>query len=261
MYEIKDLLEKGSGKDKAVFYCLQYLDRKTLHLPPVVTEEEAEVLESSVTQEQRKEFDKWVGYYHTLTRVAPVFGHTYSEFKGEANRLLSFIQIWEDYTVEEAHLNAIISKLKEKGCNDSVELLHKVVNLLSLDYGRFTRTKDDYVSIDFGTGNFWSIIDAQRRDVETAYSMFKSAVVVLEDWIKKHRCKAIVPDELRRAIENGKEDYALYVAPLYSRTELLKRMRKGEEIPLYEQQRAIFPAYEEIPITEMYSNIIKSKLQ
>lgn len=114
--QIADLIKEGTPKQKAVLVCRDFTDRNTNDLKPLLTKAEAEAIKDSLkTNEERKEFNKWIAVYNTYTRIASTFGLVYAEYKSNANALLIYIRQWEDYSRQESHLNYILDELKDIG--------------------------------------------------------------------------------------------------------------------------------------------------
>ena len=70
--------------------------------------------------------------------------------------------------------------------------------------------------------------------------------MVTEEYTRLTHSSDFRPDIMVDAIKIIKEDYALRVAPRYSRKRLQEKIDGGQRVTSAERLRAIFPYYEEI---------------
>ena len=265
--QITEILKEGTPKQKAVLICRDFIDKETNKLETLLTKEEAEALRDSLTtNEERKEFNKWIAIYNTYCRMAPTFGLMYAEYKANANAMLVYVRQWEDYSRQESHLNYIIDELKDKKNEEGVKSFYEVLEFMTLPFATLGLDKDGYVEVNIGTpeepeGTLYGQILMGRRKVIDYLSTLKAMVIVLEEWTKKMKSKAIMPPILVEAIAQAKEDYALYIAPAYSEHELNKRIERGDVISPFERIKAIFPDYDKIEAPVDCYNAFKDKIE
>ena len=264
--QVTEILKEGTPKQKAVLICRDFTDKNTNRLKPLLTKEEAEALRDSLTtNEEKKEFNKWIAIYNVYTRMAPTLGLAYAEFKASANALLIHVRQWEDYTRQENHLNYILDELIERDDKVGKEIFYDTLKYMSLPFAKIGLDSDGYVQVDIGTpedpeGTLYKLILETREECYYAMGAMKAMIIAVEEWTKKMRSKAIMPPTMEDAIRQGKEDYAIYIAPAYSEHELNKRIERGEAISPFERMRAIYPDYDKVEAPESIYETTKKKL-
>lgn len=264
--QVTEILKEGTPKQKAVLICRDFTDRNTQELKPLLTKEEAEALRDSLTtNEEKKEFNKWIAIYNTYTRIASSFGLMYAEYKATANAMLVYVRQWEDYSRQESHLNYILDELKEKNNEEGVKSFYEMLEYMSLPFAEIGLDEDGYVEVDIGTpekaeGTLYGRILYARTQVIEYLSTLKAMVLAIDEWTDKMRSKAIMPPVMIDAIKVAKSDYALNIAPAYSEHELNKRIERGETISPFERMRAIYPDYDKVEAPESIYETTKKKL-
>lgn len=265
--QITEILKEGTPKQKAVLICRDYTDRNTRKETPLLTKEEAEALRNSLnTDEEKKEFNKWIAIYNTYRRMAPTLGLAYAEYKANANALLVSVRQWEEYTRQENHLNYIIDELKDRKEANGLKIVYEMLEYMSLPFADMELDRDGYVEVNIGTpekpeGTLYGQMLEGRKKVIMHLSLLKAMVVAIDEWTKKMKSKAIMPPILEDAIGQAKIDYAVTIAPAYSEHELNIRIERGERISPYERMRAIYPDYDKVEYTEEEYTLFRNKLE
>lgn len=265
--QVTDILKEGTPKQKAVLICKETADYETNSYKPLLTKEEAEALRDSLkTNEEKREFNKWLAIHNTYTRFASTLGLAYTEYKANANALLVYVRQWEDYSRQENHLNYILDELKEKNNEEGVKSFYETLEFMSLPYAKIGLDEDGYVEIDIGSpenteGTLYGVMVRGRKKVLQHLAVLKALIIAVDEWTKKMRSKAIMPPVMLDALQNGRADYALVIAPAYSEHELNARIARGEEVLPYERIKAIFPDYDKVEVPEDAYNMFKTKIQ
>lgn len=250
--QITEILREGTPKQKAVLICRDFTDKQYQDEKPLLTEEEVKALKDSITtDEERKEFNKWIAIYNTYTRVASSFGLRYTEYKTNANAMLVFLRQWEDYSRQEEHLNYILGELKEKNNEEGVKSFYDMLEYMHLPNAEIGLDEEGYVDINIGSpehqeGTLYGLIQDIRPKVVEYLSSFKAMVLALEEWTEKKKCKAIMPPAFIDGINVCKSDYATFIAPEYSEHLLNARIEMGEIVTPMERLRAVYPDYDKI---------------
>jgi hypothetical protein len=264
--QVADILKGGTPKQKAVLICQNLIDRETRQLKPLLTQEEANAIRKSfLTQEEGREFNKWISVYNTYSAIISHIGLFYAEYKANVNALLVYIQQWEDYCKMENQLNTLIEEFKEKGNEDAIKTIHDSLKYLYLPYAKVKLDKDGYIVISIGapkneTGLLYDYILMGRRKAQQFLMTLKAWVEVVEEWTKRVKGKALMPPPLADLIEQAKGDYAMYVAPAYSEHQYNKRIAKGEKVSLIEKSKAVFPDYEKIEVPTEIHDTLEEKI-
>lgn len=258
--KIQEILSTATPKQKALLVCKQYTDRNTTRRETLLSDEEVIALRGSLkTNEEKKEYNKWINVYNVYNDLTPLLGLVFKEYQTEAERLLGYLRMWEVYEQEENHIITIYEKLKETGDKEVAEAF-----FTSLSHFHFIDAKlvisetDGYPEIDVDS-LYWKIQE-QAKNVSNTYIMAKAIVVVLEEYTKKTRSKDFRPDVMITAVERIKEDYAMNVAPRYSRKLLQEKIDKGMRITEGEQKRAVYPSYDELQPSEADLDLFRERL-
>lgn len=258
--KLADILSNATPKEKAILVCKDWTDLKTRSLKPLLTEDEARQIRDSLkTNEEKREYNKWLNYYNVYTDLMTLCGVIYKEYQVQAERVLGYLRVWEDYDQEENNINRIYDQLFADGTDKQKEAFTQTLKTLSFGYGKIVQDKDGYVEI---TRNrlYETIID-EVKDMSGSYEVAKCFVIAVEEWTKAKRCKAIMPELMEIAIDQIKEDYALRVAPRYSRAELKKHLDRGERVSEMEGKLAVFPSYEETQTPDLYLDMFRRKVK
>lgn len=255
---VQELLTTATPKQKALLICKQRTDRLTMGDEPLLTEEEEIAVRTSLkTQDERTEFNKWIDAYNVYCEFTPLFGLVYKEYQVEAEMMLGYLRQWEDYNQEENHLIAIYESLRETSEEAAKAFLSSLPSLTFKD-AKVVIAEDGYPEID--VSRLYKRIQAQLIEVRDAYDVAKAIVVVMEEYTKRTRSKDFRPDILEESIKNIKNDYALRVAPRYSREVLRQKKEKGLKVTADEIRRAVYPSYEEITPSERNLNLFRDRL-
>ena len=258
--KIQDILSTATPKQKALLVCKQYRDHNTMGEKTLLTEDEVNALRDSLkTNEEKIEYNKWINVYNVYSEFTPFIGLVYKEYQARAEKLLGYLRRWEDYEQEENHLITIYEGLKETGSKGVEEAFFTSLSHLHFIDAKLVISKTDgYPEIDIET--LYEKIKDEAKSLFVNYSIAKAVVVVLEEYTKKTRSKDFRPDVMIGAIEDIKEDYALRVAPKYSRKLLQEKIDKGMRITNGEQKRAVYPSYDELQPTEDEFNLCRKRL-
>lgn len=257
--KLQALLKDATPKQKAILVCLDGTDARTNRKEALVTEEEAAAIKEGLkTDKERREYNKWLNFYNVYARIAPLFGLAKAEYERTANDVLRYLQQWEILQQEETHLNTILDELKDSK-PDAVPAFEAALSYCSFKFVKVERDSEGYVSFD--VENLYGIIKEKMKLVYFTYSAYKTLIIAVEDWTKKRRCKDIMPGIIKESIAEAKEDYALQIAPAYSRKLLKERHDRGERISISEQKKALYPYYEEIGTDDEFYKLWADKLK
>lgn len=248
--KLQDILSTATPKQKALLVCKDYSDRGALRLEPLLTEDEVTAIKNSLsTYEEKKDYNKWIAVYNVYNDFTPYFGLVYKEYESSAEKLLGYLKQWEAYDQEENHLITIYEGIKEAGGKNVSEAFFKALSHLNFTDAKLAISEDGYPEIDIA--DLYRKIEAQAETVRTAYKAAKAIVIVMDEYTKKTRSSKFRPDIMKYAIDTIKEDYALNVAPRYSRKLLQEKKDKGLRVTPEEEKRAVYPSYDEIDPTEL----------
>ena len=246
---IAELISTASVRQRALVLISEWRDRNEGRETPLLTKEEADaILDSFKTNGERKEYNKYLRLYNIMAEHAQTFGLAEALFRGEANELVGYLRQLETLYAEENHLNTIYQAILDSKSREALEAFNTAIEHIRFNFAKVTRDKEGYIEID--TSKLWEIIEDKAEDVKAIYSTYKTLVEVTQEWIKRKKASAFIPDVMKESFGRVKEDYALQVAPRYSRKELAKKEARNVHISPSERRRAIFPYYEEIPIKE-----------
>lgn len=242
---IQELLTTATPKQKAQLVCNQWQDPNTQGSAPLLTEEEAIALRDSLkTDEEKKEYNKWIRVHNVYRELTPYLGLVYKEYQGEAEKTLGLLRVWESYESEENHLNVILQELIDTNNKEGVEAFKRAASYLTFTDAKLVWTKDGYIEID--TTRLYDRIKECLKSVNQSYKAAKAIVLVTDRFTKRTHSSAFRTDLLVTAISQIKEDYSLRVAPCYSRKLLQRKMDKGLNVTPSEMKKAVYPYFEEI---------------
>lgn len=243
--KIQELLTTATPKQKAKLVCNKWTDPNTRGLTPTLTEEEVVALRDSIeTDEEKREYNKWIGVYNVYCELTPYLGLVFKEYQGEAEAMLGLLRVWETYENEENHLNSILQELIDAKDEKGVEAFKKATSYLTFAYAKLVWTEDGYVEID--VTDLYERIKSRFETVKQSYEAAKAIVTVTDKYTKRTHSSAFRTTLLVAAINQIKEDYSLRVAPCYSRKLLQDRIDKGQKVSRAEIKKAVYPYYEEI---------------
>lgn len=258
--KVTELLKNASVRQKAKLYCSDWRDRNNLQQKTLITEQEAKEIERSLTtNEEKKEFNHYVHLYNVYARMAPIFGLSEALYKQRANLIVGYLRQVEAYTNEENHLNTIYQNLQDNGNAEAIKCFEDSLNYLSFPWADIKRDEDGYIEID--CTQLWDRIIEAIKDCNVSFYAYKSIILAVEEWTKKKRASAFMPQIIKDSIAEAKEDYALEVAPQYSRKELKRKIDSGMRVTPSERKKAIFPYYEEIEPSEQEIDMWRTKIQ
>ena len=241
----QDILKTASPKKKALLVCKQWTDRQTRALEPLLTENEVKAIRESLkTDKEKRDYNKWIDVYNVYVNITPMFGLVYKEYQSVAERILGYLRQWEDYNQEENHLNTIYEALLETGEEAALDAFASALPPLLFVDAKLLRNEEGYVEID--VGRLYRKVRDSVEELEERYKEAKALVVVTEEYTRLTHSSDFRPDIMVDAIKIIKEDYALRVAPRYSRKRLQEKIDGGQRVTSAERLRAIFPYYEEI---------------
>jgi len=258
--KIAEVLSSGTPKQKALLICTKWTDRNTRRLKPLLTEKEVEAIKNSLNgNEEKKEFNKWIGVYNVYNNVTPLFGLVYKEYQVIAEQVLGHLRQWEAYIQEENHLNTIYGKLREDGEEKDLAAFDEALSLLSFDGAKLKRDKKGYIKID--TDELYGRITDSVEELKKAYGAAKAINLALEEFIDRTRSKKFLPSPLIAAIDNIEGDYAVRVAPRYSRRLLIRKTQSGQKITKEEERLAVFPFYAEIKAPRELVDLFRERIK
>lgn len=258
--KVADILGNATPRQKALLLCQNWTDRNTRNLEPLITEAEAKQIRNSLkTNEEKKEFNKWIDVYNVYNRLMTLCGVVYKEYQVQAERVLGYLRVWEDYDQEENNLNKIFDQVISEGTDKQKEAFAEALKTLSFPYGDIIQDEDGYVEIT--RERLYSTIWDEVKTMVGAYEVAKSFVVAVEEWTKRKKAKAFMPELMETALNNIKEDYALRVAPKYSRGQLKALQAQGIKTTPGEEKIAVFPAYDEIGTPELYLDMFRERIK
>lgn len=257
--KIQDILSTATPKQKALLVCKQYTDRNTMRKEALLTDEEVIALRDSLkTNEEKKEYNKWINVYNVYNDITPLIGLVYKEYQAEAEKLLGYLRRWEDYDQEENHLISVYEEIKEAGGKEAVEAFFSALSHLTFIDAKLIIGKDGYPEID--TQQLYERIIEQVKSVTGSYVVAKAIVLVIDEYTKRTRSKDFRPDIMITAIDEIKTDYSLNVAPRYSREILQRKIAKGTKVTPDEKKRAVYPSYDELQPTEEGLDLFRERL-
>ena len=241
---VADIIATATPKQKAILISLENSDAIGGNRKPTISYEEAKAISESVKGNlEIREFNKWLGYYNVFAEFATIFGLGYSEYVSKAQEVIGYLRLWESYKAEENHLNLILEDLKEYK-PDAVQTYRESLSIVNFKFAKLELGKSGYYKVN--VSKLTNIINGEIKELKERYSILKAIIIVIEDWAKAKRNKAIMPPTIIEGINDAKSDYSLLVAPQYSRKILKEREERGETIPLEERKKALFPYYDEI---------------
>ena len=242
---VQEVLTTATPKQKAQLICKQWLDPNTQGSKPLLSDEEAIAIRDSFkTDEERKEYNKWIRVYHVYSDLTPYLGLVYKEYIGEAEKMLGLLRVWEAYESEENHLNAILQELIDANDKEGIEAFKRAASHLTFTDAKLVWTEDGYVEID--VTRLYDKIQERLKTVWQSYEAAKAIVLVTDKYTKRTHSSAFRTELLVVAIDQIKEDYALRVAPCYSRSLLQRKKEKGLTITKEEERKAVYPYFEEV---------------
>lgn len=257
--KVQELIATGTPKQKAQLVCTDYTDKKKQSYKPLLTDEEEEAIRKSLkTDEESREFNKWISVYNIYCDLIPIFGLAYKEYQVLAEKLLGYLRLWEAYDDEETHLNTLYQAIKDEGDEASLEVFSSSLESLTFTEGKLRKDKDGFIEID--TSRLYEKIQKIVSDLTEAYKTAKCVVVVTDEYTKRTRSAAFRPEPMATAIDQIKEDYALGVAPRYSRAILNELKEKGKHITKDQALRAVYPSYDEIETPKELLNFFEERL-
>ncbi|MCD8295356.1 MAG: hypothetical protein LUE27_08970 [Clostridia bacterium] len=260
--EIRELTATASVKEKARIYFQEYVDGVNDGSGPSITREEADAIYYSVRgTEARREFEGYSEIYETYASLVHVFGLACTMYTKYALITLSLICMAKDYIQEQNHLNIIYQGLKDTEGAGAAERYKDLVMSLSFVNADPSFTEDGYIRIDYSP--LWESVLSSIENMKLYYDQFKSFIVALEAWTRKHRGTNFMPRVMKNMMKDGKRDFCVDNGiPEYSRKELQNRIKRGERVTEEERARAVIPSYEEIETTpanvKFFSEKIKS---
>lgn len=257
---VQELISTATPRQKALLVCKDWTDAHLGDRKPLLTEEETIALRDSLkSNEEKTEYNKWIGVYNTYRELTPVFGIVYKEYQTAAERMLGYLKKWEAYDNEENHLITIYEELKSLNNKETLEAYFKALSYLSFPDAKLIIAEDGYPEIDIT--KLYERIQEEAKEVYFHYAIAKAMVIVVEEYTKKTRSKDFRPDIMIESIDDIKEDYSQRVAPRYSRKLLNEKKEKGIRLSKDEVRRAVYPSYEEITPSEEYLDIFRGKLK
>lgn len=242
--KIQDVLSTATPKQKALLVCKRYTDRKINQEEPLLTDEEVDAIIDSLTDRESATYNKWIRTYRVYTELVTIVGLVYKEYQAKAENLLGYLRQWEAYNQEENHLNTLYQELLDSGNKEAIEAFNRALSYLTFADAKIKRDKEGYIEID--VKRLYEKIQGKSENLLSSYEAAKAVVIVTEGYAKKTHSSAFMPDPLKTAIAEIKEDYALRVAPRYSRKMLQDKIDRGQRISNDERKRAVFPYYEEL---------------
>ena len=255
---IQELLSTATPKQKAMLVCKDWIDRPLGGEEALLTEDEAEAIKASLKEAKEiKEYNKWVVIYNVYKDITPLFGLVYKEYLASAERLLGYLRRWEAYDNEENHLIALYEAIKDKG-DEVKEAFVKELSYLSFPDAKLVMAEDGYPEIDIAP--LYEIIEEEAEYVHKFYRVTKALIIVVEEYTKKTHSKDFRPYIMIDSIRDIKEDYALDVAPRYSRKLLNEKIAKGVVVTPNEIKRAVYPSYDELQPREEELAFFRDKL-
>ena len=258
--KLAEVLSSGTPKQKALLICTKWTDRNTRRLKPLLTEKEVEAIKNSLNgNEEKKEFNKWIGVYNVYNNVTPLFGLVYKEYQTIAERVLGYLRQWEAYIQEENHLNTIYGQLRGDGGEKGLAAFDEALSLLSFDGAKLKRDKNGYIKID--TEELYGRISDSVDELEKAYGAAKAINLALEEFIDRTRSKKFLPSPLVAAINNIEGDYSVRVAPRYSRRLFMRKKQSGQKITKEEERLAVFPFYEEVKAPSELVDLFRERIR
>lgn len=273
---IKELIEKGTGKEKAYWVRMKYWDQYIASKKPIITAKEAEEIAGSIkTEKEYVDYVKYNAGYSALVDIM-VFVHSQvMEYENAFLRALSVVRLRECLYDEEAHLNAVLSALNDSDTTAPKELgyiepavyekLNKyitekseqrakdTIRSLKLRAGKYS-TQGSAVRLDLSAkGELKINYKALRKRICETYPQALGTTDAVKNWVKTMEAEDFVPTILADVMEGIDVDQSITEAPLYSGAVLNARKEAGDVIYPYEEERIVFPDLKEIEHTGDYN--------
>ncbi len=245
----EEFLATATPKEMAAAWCHVYDRRK-------FTAEESKALTAkfkTMKPSQTKEFQRYTAYYWAmLYAYYPLLKIAQGMFEREANAVLSKLLCVNADRLTAIALSTIYRNYKKEAKGE--EELRRMFNYL---FNPASKTFTDKIHLTF-EGDKVSINEAEiledisreiREDKVILDSLegCKAAIVALEEWTEEYDLREFIPNAVRVAMEEAKEDYAAKLGlQRYSLANLWEREEKGETITEEERKAAILPCYEDI---------------
>lgn len=256
--KIQEVIKTATPKQKAILVVMNYTDKKQLREEPLLTDEEVESVKDSLTPDEAREYNRWIGCYNVYAEIAPIIGLAIAQYKEQAQEVGGYLRIAESYSQEENHLNTIFSELKETGNKTALSALSTSLSHLRFKFAELKRDEEGYIEID--TTNLFTHIRQMIKQMGWAIMALKAFIVAIDEWTKSHKSKKLMPPVLVDALDDIRTDSAIDIPPTYSRKYLKEKIAKGYEPTIAEQEKAIFPCYEEMPLDENFLDIWRKRL-
>lgn len=257
---VEDILSTATPKQKAILVTKEWEEKEILEKKTLLTKEEAKAIRDSIqTDNDRKEYNKYIHYFNAYNQLTPFVGLVFKEYQTQAENLLGYIRVLEAYDQEENHLNTIFQDLKDNGGEKAASIFKKSLNSISFTYANIKIAEDGYIEID--TSEVYNLIKDSVDNLIYFYEAAKAVVIATDEFIKKTHSKELVTEKISEAIADIKSDYALRVAPKYSRKNLKEKIDRGCYVTEEEKKRAVFPFYEEINPDEKLLQAMKDRIK
>lgn len=262
--QLAEILATGTPRQKALLVCKDWTDKNTMRQEPLLTEGEVRAIRESLkTNEEKREFNKWVNAYNVYNDITPTLGLAYKEYATEAENLLGFLRVWEAYDQEANNLNAIYQALLDSGNKKAVDTFGESLDYLHFSNAKLERDEDGYININIS--DLYELIKLRAKSVYESYAMAKALVMVVEEYAKKTRSKSFIPDLTLSAMADITGDYIANTAPQYSQREFLAK-KERTFVTKEEAKRAVYPSYDEVKVPdwalemfrERFNNIVRS---
>lgn len=258
--KVQSLLEGADTKKKALLVCLKWTDWKVRKETPLLTDEEVDAIKRSLkTDAEKREYNRWCDIFDTYLDVMPLIGLIYKEYQVEAEKVIGYLRQWEAYKTEENHLNIIYNMCLEQHAPEVLDVFEESIQYMKLANASIERDEDGFIEMDIKP--LYHLIMMEIDRLKDLYSSAKTMVVVVEEYTRRTKSAAFRPELLIEAITNIKEDYAMKVAKSYSRKYLRQRINRGEAVTAADEQRAVFPSYDEIEVNENLKEILKKRFK
>jgi hypothetical protein len=259
--KLEELLTSGTPKKKAALICENY-DAIRNHDKPILTDAEREAIMNSLkTDAEKREYNKWIDIHSALDDFFSWLLTASRSYLASANELLQYLRVWESYSREADHLNALICFM-EDNAPDKLQAFKLKITSLSPIYGKFVIGKDGYIDVDIsGESGLYEIILSKVENCKENMGYAKAMITAVEEFVAKKRAKIFLTPLMQNELSFVKNDMAEKISPDYSQKHLNDLKRRGAPITKEEEQRAVFPDYDTLPFNEELYEIAKKRLE
>lgn len=259
--KIKEILSSGTPKQKAALICASSDSEKEGGKPLLNDTEVRAIYDSLKTNEESKEFNKWIKVRERILDAIPMVIMQAQEAQAAANDLMAYIKTWEAYNREIDHLNALCIFMEDAAPKKLLLPFKDKIHRLTFTHASIEQTQDGYFTLNVdGEGKLYDIILYKAEICEEKLSFLKAIITAFEEYVAKKKAMAFVPRIYEQEVSKAKRDLGEQIAPYYSKHKLNEMKKKGYDITPAEEKRAVFPDFDEVEIYKKYYDLTLNRL-